>query len=478
MPQLFGFPPQSLPGPKPFPVVGVPRRLFQFLDDPVGVIFGLRAYGDVVGVIGNNPAIVAVFGGERVREVLTNSALFQHDETVFGGPEGSQLRKLKHTMVAVNLDVHRRHRRLMLPAFQRAALDGYATDIATVTAALLDRWPVGQEARVDTLTRELALCVAVRCFYGMDVVGGATELGHLAAELVETLTSPLTILAPINLPGMPYRKAVNLADVLLGKLNALVEEKRARGPGDRDALSLLVHSVDDDGSRLSDDELLAEATTLFIAGHETIAMTLAWTLFLLERHPHELSRVLDEIEGTVGERAPTPADLPSMPVMERVIKESMRIIAAVPMLFLRACAAEAKLGDHVLPPKANVIVSPLAAHHDARVYPEPRRFLPDRWLDFSPPPYTYLPFGGGQRICLGAMFASQALRIILPMILRRYRLTLRDGAPISRLTRANIMLFKHGLPMQVETFDRRTRALGKVEGDIHELLDLTPRPAA
>ena len=472
MPQLFGFPSVSVPGPAVLPLVGVPRRLYQFLDDPVGVVMSLRSHGEVVGVIGENPALVAVFGPERLREVLSNPAVFQHDEAVFTGPPGSQLDKLRHAIIAINGDRHRRHRRMMLPAFQRAALDGYAVDTATLTAAVLDRWPVGQEARIDALARELALCVAVRCFYGMDVLGGATELGHLAAELVETLTSPLTILTPYNLPGLPYRKAVNLADALLGRLSALVAEKRARGPGERDALSLLVHAREEDGPPLSDDELVAEATTLFVAGHETIAMTLAWTIFLLERHPAELDRVLDELEATVDDRAPTAADAARMPVLDRVIKESMRVLPAVPMLFLRACATEARVGDHTLPPRANLVVSPIAAHHDPAVFPEPRRFLPDRWIDFAPPPYTYLPYGGGPRTCIGATFASQALRIVLPMILRRFRFQLRDGADISRLTRANIMLLKHGLPMTIDPYDRRERSRGRVAGDIHELLAL------
>lgn len=472
MPQMFGFAPVPIPGPKPLPVIGVPQRLYQFLDDPVGAVLALRPYGEVVGVTAENPAIVAVFGPERIREVLSNPALFQHDEAVFSGPPGSRLAMLRHAIIAINGDVHRRHRRLMLPAFQRSALEGYGADIVTVTAAMLERWPVGREARVDTLVRELSLCAAVKCFYGMDVLSGATELGHLAAELVETLTAPGTILAPVNLPGTPYRKAINLADALLGRLADLVAEKRARGPGERDALSLLVHSVDEDGARLSDEEMIAEATTLFIAGHETIAMTLAWTLFLLERHPSELDRALDEIEATIGVTPPTLADLPRMPIVERVIKESMRILPAVPQLFLRACAADAQVGDVTLPPHANVVVSTLAAHHDPQVFPEPQHFRPDRWIDLTPPPYSYLPYGAGPRTCVGATFAAQALRLMLPMILRRYRFSLRDGAEVSRLTRANILLFAHGLPMRLEPYDRHARPCGRVTGDIGTLVAL------
>lgn len=454
------------------PLIGRPLRLFRFLDDPVGAILALRAHGDVVGVVRNHPGLVAVFGPDRVREVLGNPARFQNDEAVFTGPPGSRLDKLRHAIIAVNGDVHRRHRRLMAPAFQRTAMQAYADEIGAVTAALLARWPTDEEARVDRLTRELALCVAVRCFYGMDVLNGATELGHLAAQLVEILTAPFTILAPVDLPGMPYRKAIKVADTFLGRLAALIDEKRRRGPGERDALSLLIHSVDDDGGRLSDDELLAEASTLFIAGHETIAMTMAWTVFLLEQHPAELDRVLDELEATVGDAPPRPDDVARMPVMDRAIKESMRLLPSVPTLFLRVAGDDATLGSIRLPPRANVIVSPLAAHHDPAVYPEPRRFRPDRWIDFTPPAYTYFPYGAGPRTCLGAAFAGMALRIMLPMVLRRSRFHLRDGADVSRLTRANILLFRRGLPMRLEPYHRERRPPGRVTGDVRDLVDL------
>ena len=255
MPKLFGFSPQRLPGPRPLPLVGVPWRLYQFLDDPVGVVMGLRQHGDVVGVMADNPALVAVFGPTCLQEVLGNPGLFRNDEEVFTGPEGSRLDQLRHAIIAVNGDVHRRHRSVMMPAFRQSALDGYAREVAEVCEAMLDRWPLHEEVDIDVLSRELALSVAVRCFYGMDVLSGATELGHLAAELVATLTDPLTILTPINLPGTPYRRAVRLADKLLGELSELVDEKRARGPGGSDALSLLLHTEAEGGVALSDDEL-------------------------------------------------------------------------------------------------------------------------------------------------------------------------------------------------------------------------------
>ena len=237
MPRLFGFARQPLPGPRALPLVGKPWRLYRFLDDPVGAVLALhRQGGELAAVVRDDPALVAVFGPAAVRAVLSEPARFQHDEAVFTGPPGSRLDLLRNAIIAVNGEVHGRHRRLMQPAFGRAAMAGYAEETAAVAEACLASWPVGgAPVRVDALTRELALCVAVRCFYGMDVVGGATELGHLAAELVEILTDPFTILAPFNLPGMPYRRAVRVADALLGRLAELVERKRSAGPPPADA---------------------------------------------------------------------------------------------------------------------------------------------------------------------------------------------------------------------------------------------------
>ncbi|MFN8278667.1 MAG: cytochrome P450 [Saprospiraceae bacterium] len=470
MPKLFGLPKIPIPGPKTLPLIGTPMKLFQFLEDPVGIVFNLRQYGDVAAVIADNPALVAVFGPENNKEILSNPHLFQHDEQIFTGPQGSQLNNLRHAIIAINGDNHRKHRRLMVPAFSRAALEGYSSEITDLTTYLISQWPVGTTVRMDSLLRELALCIAVQCFYGLDARDGATELGKLAAGMVETLTDPLTILTPYNIPGTPYHRAVNLAESLMNKLSVLVDEKRANGPGGKDALSLLIQSSDEDGSALSNEELIAEATTLFIAGHETMAMTLSWTLFLLERHPLELERVLDEIETVLEDRIPTLTDLPHMPHTERVIKESMRILAPVPLLFLRTCSSELNVAGIKMPVGANIVVSPLAAHHDKNVFPEPERFIPDRWINLTPPPYTYMPYGGGPRTCIGSIFANNALRLILPLVLRKYRYTIQENSDVSRLTRANILLAKKGIWMNIRPFDREMHKPPPITGDIGELV--------
>jgi cytochrome P450 len=472
MPQLTGFAPVPIPGPRPALIAGTIRRLVGFLDDPVGAVLELRAYGDVAAIVDQNPAIVGAFGPERVREVLTNAAVYHNPEDFFQGPPGSARDKMRAMIVTTNGDKHRRNRRLMMPAFQKSALAGYATDITTLTGELLDRWPKDEIARVDELCRELALSIAVKCFYGLDVKDGAKELGRTMAEFVRIITAPLNILVPLNVPGLPYHRGVRLGEELAARMMELVEEKRRRGGEQRDAIGLLLAARDEEGNALSPDEIVAIAVELFIAGSDTTAMTLAWALFLLDRHPSILDAVTNEAREVLGDRDPTPDDLPKLALLDRVVKETMRVVPTAPVLFMRRVATDTTLGGKPLPKGANVIVSPLAAHHDPDVFPEPRKFDPDRWLSVDPPPYAYFPFGAGPRTCAGALFASQSIRLVLSMIVKRFRLRTIAGAKIDRLTRGNILHPKNGLPMTIDRADGDARPPEPVTGNIGELVEI------
>lgn len=472
MPKLTGFPRVNIPGPRPLPLVAHMPRVLQFLQDPIPTLSNLRRYGDVAAIVEGCPALVCVFGPERNREVLSRPAELRNDEEFINGPEGSALARIKTVLVAINGEEHKRHRRLMMPAFSRNVLDGYAPMIVDLAERLIERWPIGITVDLNVLLTDLAMAVAVRTLFGLDMHEGMSELGETGATFVSVLSSPLAILAPFDIPGLPYHKGLKLAERMVQLLENVIAEKRRKDKADHDALAMLLHAVDEEGSRLSDDELIAETSTLFVAGHETTAKTLVWTMFLLERHPDILADVLDEVRGVLGGRSMTVADIPRMPLLNRVIQESMRVLSPVPILFLRVAASDVQIGPHTLPVGANVVVSPFATHRDPDLYPEPRRFLPSRWEKLTPSVYEYLPFGAGPRICLGALFAHQALRLILPTILQRTRVKVARNAKISRLTRANILMPRFGIPARLDRPHKRRVEPEPVRGDIHDLLEL------
>lgn len=470
MPRLSGFAHVPIPGGRALPLLGFWPRVFQFLADPIKRLGGLREHGDVAALVAGNPAIVCAFGPERVREVLTNPNGFRNDEDFITGPPGTSLHKLSKVLVSINGDLHKRHRKLMAPAFSKGALERYAAGTVQICEAMLERWPIGEVADLDVLTRSVALVVAMRSLFGLDLQSGADELGSLGVELVDALTTPLTILVPRDLPGLPYRRATRLGDRMVTELERMIAQKRA-SPGE-DALSLLIHSHDEEGG-MSDEELIAETLTLFIAGHETTAKTLTWTLFLLERHPAVLMALLEELDAVLAGRSVTLADLPALPLLDRVIKESMRVLAPVPILFLRVPSSDMPLGRFTLPKGANVVISPFMTHHDPALYHEPERFDPERWTTLKPTPFEYMPFGAGPRMCIGAVLAQQMLRLVLATVLRRVRISVVRGADVSRLVRGNILMPRRGIPVRVDPPHRNALVVEPIRGDIRELVRLS-----
>lgn len=475
MPQLFGFPEVSVRGPRALPAIGVPVRLHQFLDDPVGTVMKLRGREDVVALIDRNPAIVCVFGHERTREVLSNPEKYRHDEHLFDGPAGSAFDKLSNCLVVMNGERHRRQRSLLQPAFAKAAMDGYAVDIVTQTAAALDRWPQAGEIDVASRCHDLMLGIAMKCFYGLDGEAAKRGVGQIVGDFMKVVTAPSTIMVPVNLPGSPQRRKLQLAEKFVGELRRLLERKHSQGGQQRDAVALLMAARDESGSGFTDDEVIGEALELVVAGHDTSAMTLTWTLFLLDQHPAVLRELSLELDTVLAGRTPTPEDLPRLSLLDCVVKESMRVLSPAPVLFLRTCSGETVLGGHRLPGNANIVVSPIAVHHDPAIYADPHCFRPSRWLAESPPAYGYLPFGAGQRACVGMLFANQSVRLVLAMILQKVQLRCRPGARVCRLTRGNIMHARHGLPMQVYPPATVPAPAATVRGDVHDLVHLSSR---
>src|SRR5262245_7534685 len=335
MPRLTGFDPAPIPGPWAPPFFGVQANLFRIVVDPIGRLFEMRrVYGDVVAAANNNPALVCAFGPERNREVLSNPPVFENDDVIFVDfPQGSSPKQMFTGLPFQKAAANRRSRRLLMPALQKSALDGYAADIVAVTDRTLGEWPIGQAVDVAALTRDLVQRIVVRCFFGLPSEKGTRGLGEAVTEMLDIIAAPLTFAFPFRVRGTPYARLHEVCDEIIARFLALFAEKR-KNPGGRDALALILGARDEEGAAFSDQELVGEAAALFVAGHDTQAKTIAWTLFLLERHPRVLADVLDEVTAVLGGGPPSPEQVPKMPLLDRVLKESMRMFPAVSLLFV------------------------------------------------------------------------------------------------------------------------------------------------
>jgi cytochrome P450 len=262
----------------------------------------------------------------------------------------------------------------------------------------------------------------------VDSIGRSFDL--VIREIAKRFRRPIKIADWIPLPGnLRYRRGVGLLDRLVKRVLA---ERRAR-PGDRgDLLSMLMAARDDDGKPMSDRQLRDELITLFLAGHETTAIALSWTVFLLARNPSVEERLSREIDEAVGGRLPRAADLPRLRYAEAVVRESLRLFPPAYVVG-REALADCVIGDYDVSAGTTIYFAPWVLHRDPRHFPDPEVFRPERWLDGSTasvPRYAYIPFGGGPRVCIGERFAMMEGVLVLVTLLRRFRLEMAGPDPV------------------------------------------------
>jgi cytochrome P450 len=303
------------------------------------------------------------------------------------------------------------------------------------TQEMIDGWHEGETRRFDTDMMKLTMRIVAKTLFDADVQGDAERVGATLAVILENTNERIN--AVMNLPEwMPTprrlatRSAVSELDSII---NRIIAERRANKADRGDLLSMLLLAQDDDGSDMSDRQLRDEMMTIFLAGHETTAMALTWTWYLLAQHPDVLAKLQAEADAVLGKRAATVADLAALPYNEQVVKEAMRLYPPAPGA-ARQPVEDVRVGNYTLPQGALINVSIYAAHHDPALYPDPERFDPERFTPEAEKArhrYAYLPFGGGPRICIGNSFAMMEARLILATMVQHTAPELVAGQTIT-----------------------------------------------
>jgi cytochrome P450 len=379
----------------------------------------------------------------------------------------------------MNGDQHRRNRRIVKEPFGLRAISTYAETVVRLTDEMLGKWQPGDERDIAEEMRQYMLGVTSTLLFGMDDPVAACRLGDMIANWV-TLNHEVGVgaLVPNDKFLDGYEELLGYAEVLEAEVLAMIRRRRESATQGNDVLSILVRSNDADGG-LSDEELVGQAAVLFSAAHLTTAHSLTWTLFLLAQHPEIMEQLWTDLssDDSAGGR---PKSLGSMPkgeeltLLDRVIKESMRVLPA--SAYSQRMATEAvRLGPLELSRGTGIVFSPLIVHHLASLYPEPERFLPDRWINLRPSPYAYHPFGAGPRLCIGAPLAMSIIRVALQRILTRYRLSVVPGSDIGAHVESTMLFPTNGMPMRIHAADG-IYASSPVVGNIHELVDLGEKP--
>jgi cytochrome P450 len=315
---------------------------------------------------------------------------------------------------------------------------------------------------------DLTVRISARTLLGLDL-DADQDIVRAGAESLRLVLSPWALLAPWDLPGLPYRRFLDAVRFFNTRMKGIIAERRKRSTGFRDVLSDLIGAHDGEG-QLSDAEVVGHASIIYAASHETTGNALTWAIFLLSQHPRWHSAASDEVRSTLSADTPTLAELDRLDVLDGVIRETLRLTPAAPWT-TRIAATDAEVGGHSVPRGTEIVVSIFHTHRVESCYEEPDRFDPSRWLRIRPDVFEFNAFSAGSRACIGSGFALLEMKTVLAMLLYRFRIELDPRwrvDPILNITMAP----RGGLHVIVRDDDRFELGVGGVRGKIRRLVDL------
>jgi cytochrome P450 len=357
-------------------------------------------------------------------------------------------------------DLWRRHRRIMAPAFDPRSVTSYGPAITRACESFYPEWDAAPEGAVMDVGADMSR-LALRIIAGTMFSADTDEvIGPVADTMKDgfnfedfNILDILPLVGPWRMRRREQRMTAKFRP-LDAAINRLIAARREAPEGaSADLLSRLTSARGESGDgALSDREIRDEVVTIFIAGHETTAQALSWTWYLLSQHPEVEARLQAELDAVLGGRTAVQGDLPKLAYTRRVVEESMRIYPTAPAISNRVAAADDEICGFKVKKGASIAIAPWLLHHHRRLWDDPNRFDPDRFLperSAGRHRFAYLPFGGGPRVCIGQMLAMNEAVLILASLAQRYQLRLAPGQVVQ--PQANITLRpKYGLKMTLE----------------------------
>ena len=379
------------------------RRLLFSCHERYGDIFTLKIAYEGTWVMLADP--------EAVKQVFTG------DPAVYHAGEGNQILAPilgRNSILVLDEKPHMSQRRLLLPPFHGERMQGYGETMREIAEREIDSWPLGVPYKLRPRMQAMTLEIILRTVFGVREGEKLVELRDALRDFLNLTTDPrqllpLVLFGPKRVRKLPwFRRRIDRVDELIYR--EIAERRRAEDLEEReDILSLLVAARHEDGSPMSDQEMRDELLTLLVAGHETTATSLAWAVERLARHPEKLARLRNEVSAGGDE------------YLTATIQETLRLRPVISIVVRRLTEA-VEIGGYELPAGVSVTPSIYLVHRNPRIYPEPDRFLPERFLDNPPGTYSWIPFGGGVRRCLGASFAQFEMAVVLKELVRRHEI--------------------------------------------------------
>lgn len=437
----------SPPQPRGRFILGV---LPELMADPLETLQEAARYGDVVGLPIVGQKIYLLSHPDHIRHVLVDNA-----RNYRKGPALNATRRLTGNSVLVSEgELHTRQRRLAAPAFHRQRVAAYTGRMVEVAKRHIAAWKPGERRDIHRDMMTLTMEVVASCLYAADVNKEAELLAAALSAFIDDF-SPIDI-TPLGgwlelLPTARQRRRRRNARALHEAIDRIVASGYAREEQREDLLSMLLKVSDDGHALMSEREMHDQVMTIFLAGQETTGPALSWTFYLLSQHPEEEARLHAELDRVLCGRQARPEDMENLSFTYMVFAEALRLYPPAWAIARRALAPD-EIGAHTIPRGATVVMSQYVMHRHPAYWDAPAEFRPERFHPStiaSRRHYTYFPFGGGPRMCLGDRFAWTEGVLLIATIAQRFRLRLAPDARIEPIARMSIRL-KHGLPMIVE----------------------------
>jgi cytochrome P450 len=448
------------PGPKRTTPGARLRGYFAFRRDPLNFLTRLaREHGDIVHFTVGAQHAYLLNHPDLIRDVLVN----HQDHFHKGRALQRSKRLLGEGLLTSEGEHHRRQRRLAQPAFHKKRIESYGALMSEYTARHIARWQDGATVDIAREMMRLTLSIVGKTLFNADVESDADDIGGALSEIMELFNM---LLLPYSeylekLP-LPQTRRFERARAKLDRVIYRIIEERRRDHADAgDLLSMLLHARDEeaDGAGMTDSQIRDEVMTLILAGHETTANALSWTWYLLAQHTEVEAKLHAELDEVLdrGQRLPTVEDLPRLRYTEMVVSESMRLYPPA-WVVGRLAIKDYKVRGYTIHSGSLVLLSQYVTHRDARFFPDPARFFPERWTPQareSRPQYSYFPFGGGARRCIGEGFAWMEGVLLVATIAARWRMRLDPRHTVEPYPRITLRP-RRGIRVTLERRDERS----------------------
>jgi len=424
-------------------------NLTEFRRDPLGFFTRCaREYGDLVRYRIAHVNVYLLNHPDLIESVLVTD----HHNFIKGRTLQAGRVLLGDGLLTSEGESWRRQRRLMQPAFHRERIAVYGEAIVASAQQMLAAWRPGETRDAHQEMVRLTLQIVAQTLFGVQVGAEADEVSIALRVFLKQFRNQVdaALLIPDWLPtpgNLRLRAAIRQLEAIIYRI---IRARRADRAERDDLLATLLRTQDEDGRQMTDRQLRDEVMTLFLAGHETTAVALAWTWYLLSQNPDIENKLVAELEAVLNGRLPTVADLPNLVYAEQVVKESMRLYPPV-WAFARVAVHDCEIGGYLVRSGTSIAMSQWVMHRDARFFDRPAEFIPERWTDEFVrrlPRFAFFPFGGGPRVCIGSSFAMMEAVLLLAVIAQQFRLTLTLGYSLEIWPTVTLHP-RHGMPMVI-----------------------------